>query len=92
MGYQARIEIMLQVAEMLASDEEDIKYRSRLFTREHGKIARETLMEMSRLGDRFRQAAAYGERIMVDEIMGPAGGGPQLGYHRDPAAARRGLR
>lgn len=78
MGYQARIEIMLQVAEMLASDEEDIKYRSRLFTREHGKIARETLMEMSRLGDRFRQAAAYGERIMVDEIMGPAGGGPQL--------------
>ena len=77
-GYEARIAIMLQVAEMLAADEEDIKYRSRLFTREHGKIARETLMEMSRLGDRFRQAAAYGERIMVDETMGPAGAGPQL--------------
>ena len=35
-------------------------------------------MEMSRLGDRFRQAAAYGERIMVDEVMGPAPVGPQF--------------
>ena len=78
MGYQARIDLMRQVAEMLGADEEDIKYRSRLFTREHGKIARETLMEMSRLGDRFRQAAAYGERIMVDEVMGPAPVGPQF--------------
>ena len=78
MGYQARIDLMRQVAEMLGSDEEDIKYRSRLFTREHGKIARETLMEMSRLGDRFRQAAVFGERIMVDEVMGPAPIGPQL--------------
>ena len=78
LGYEARIEIMRQVADMLAADEEDIKYRSRLFTREHGKIARETLMEMSRLGDRFRQAAGYGERIMVDETMGPAPAGPQL--------------
>ena len=78
LGYEARIAIMRQVADMLAEDEEDIKYRSRLFTREHGKIARETLMEMSRLGDRFRQAAAYGERIMVDETMGPAAAGPQL--------------
>lgn len=77
-GYQARIDIMRQVADMLAEDEEDIKYRSRLFTREHGKIARETLMEMSRLGDRFRQAAVFGERIMVDETMGPAPIGPQF--------------
>ena len=78
LGYEARIDIMRQVAEMLSADEEDIKYRSRLFTREHGKIARETLMEMSRLGDRFRQAAAYGERIMIDETMGPAPVGPQF--------------
>ena len=77
-GYRARIDIMRQVADMLAEDEEDIKYRSRLFTREHGKIARETLMEMSRLGDRFRQAAVFGERIMVDETMGPAPIGPQF--------------
>ena len=65
MGYQVKgIDLMLTDSEMLGADEEDIKYRSRLFTREHGKIARETLMEMSRLGDRFRQAAAYGERIV----------------------------
>lgn len=68
-----RAEILRGVADAMQADEEDIKYRSRLFTREHGKIARETLMEMSRLGDRFRQAAAYGERMAADEelIEGP---------------------
>ncbi|MEP3278514.1 MAG: aldehyde dehydrogenase family protein, partial [Stappiaceae bacterium] len=51
---------------------EDVKYRSRLFTREHGKIARETMLEMSRLGDRFMQAADFGERLEKDEeISGP---------------------
>ncbi|MGH1466851.1 MAG: aldehyde dehydrogenase family protein [Cognatishimia sp.] len=36
------------------------------------EIARETLMELTRLGDRFRQAAGYGDRIAVEEeIKGP---------------------
>ncbi len=64
------------IASALTADEEDVKYRSRLFTREHGKIARETLLEMSRLGDRFLLAAAYGERLAIDEVMGPAPVGP----------------
>lgn len=67
-----RADMLRKVAQALTADEEDVKYRSRLFTREHGKIARETLMEMSRLGDRFLQSAAYGDRLAQDEeIKGP---------------------
>ncbi len=76
LGFEKRARILREVAKALAANEEDIKYRSRLFTREHGKIARETLMEMSRLGDRFMQVAAYGERMAIDEAMGPAQAGP----------------
>jgi acyl-CoA reductase-like NAD-dependent aldehyde dehydrogenase len=67
-----RADMLRGVAQALTADAEDVKYRSRLFTREHGKIARETLMEMSRLGDRFMQAADYGARLAKDEkIKGP---------------------
>ncbi|MGR3815767.1 MAG: aldehyde dehydrogenase family protein [Cognatishimia activa] len=78
LGYKARAEKLREIAKALTADEDDVKYRSRLFTREHGKIARETLLEMSRLGDRFMQAAAYGERMAIDEVMGPAEVGPQF--------------
>ena len=78
LGFAERAEKLREIAKALTADEEDVKYRSRLFTREHGKIARETLLEMSRLGDRFLQAAAYGERIAIDEVMGPAEVGPQF--------------
>lgn len=78
LGYQARADKLREIAQALTADEDDVKYRSRLFTREHGKIARETLLEMSRLGDRFLQAAAYGERMAIDEVMGPAEVGPKF--------------
>lgn len=78
LGFQARADKLREIAKALTSDEDDVKYRSRLFTREHGKIARETLLEMSRLGDRFLQAAAYGERMAIDEVMGPAEVGPKF--------------
>jgi acyl-CoA reductase-like NAD-dependent aldehyde dehydrogenase len=78
LGFEERAKRLRDVAKALTADEEDVKYRSRLFTREHGKIARETLLEMSRLGDRFMQAAAYGERMAIDEVMGPAPVGPQF--------------
>ncbi len=72
LSFGERAEILRRIAKLLVADDDDVTYRSRLFTREHGKIARETLMEMSRLGDRFLQAAAYGERIAIDErIEGP---------------------
>ena len=67
-----RAEILRRVAGELAADEDDVSYRSRLFTREHGKIARETRLEMTRLGDRFMQVADYGDRIAIEEeIKGP---------------------
>lgn len=78
LGFAERAKRLREVADALTADEEDVKYRSRLFTREHGKIARETLLEMSRLGDRFRQAAGYGERMAIDEVMGPPAQGPQF--------------
>ena len=78
LGFEERAQRLRQIADALTADESDVQYRSRLFTREHGKIARETLMEMSRLGDRFRQAAGYGERMAVDETMGPPPVGPQF--------------
>lgn len=72
LGFRDRAALLRAVAQKLTADEEDVKYRSRLFTREHGKIARETLLEMSRLGDRFMQAAAFAERMAIDEeIKGP---------------------
>ena len=71
-SFGERASLLRDVAAKLAAEEEDAKYRSRLFTREHGKIARETLMEMTRLGDRFRQVADYGDRIAIEEeIAGP---------------------
>lgn len=71
-SFAERANILRKIAGQLSADQNDIQYRSRLFTREHGKIARETLMEMSRLGDRFMQAADYGDRIAIDEeIAGP---------------------
>lgn len=78
LGFEERARRLREIADALTADEEDVKYRSRLFTREHGKIARETLLEMSRLGDRFRQAAGYGERMGQDEVMGPAEIGPKF--------------
>ncbi len=72
LSFAERADMLRKVAQALTADEEDVKYRSRLFTREHGKIARETLMEMSRLGDRFMQSADYGARLAKDEeIKGP---------------------
>ena len=71
-SHAERADHLRRVADALAADSEDVDYRSRLFTREHGKIARETTLEMTRLGDRFRQVADYGDRIGVDEtIQGP---------------------
>lgn len=70
--YAERADKLRQVAKALTEDEQDVAFRSRLFTREHGKINRETMMEMSRLGDRFLQTAGYAERLAKDEeITGP---------------------
>jgi len=67
-SYAERAARLNRVADFLESGQDDVEYRSRLFCREHGKIIRETHLEVSRLGDRFRTTAAYADRLERDEI------------------------
>ena len=69
LSYGERAAALMRIADQLVADEADVAYRSRLFCREHGKIIKETLLEMTRLGDRFRQSAGYAERLAQDEII-----------------------
>mgnify|MGYP000031157566 FL=1 len=72
-SYTERAVMLNHIADQLVVDKEDLAFRSRLFCREHGKILKETMLEVSRLGDRFRQAAAYADRLEADEKVS---GGP----------------
>ncbi len=72
LSYHERAAMLLKVADAMAADAADVEQRARLFTREHGKILKETHLELSRLGDRFRQVAAYADRLSADEhLQGP---------------------
>jgi acyl-CoA reductase-like NAD-dependent aldehyde dehydrogenase len=72
LSYAERAAQLNRVADLLVGDEAEVDARSRLFTREHGKVRRETLLEITRLGDRFRQTASYSDRLAKDEtISGP---------------------
>lgn len=72
LSYGERADYLNKVADYLVADQDDVEYRSILFTREHGKIRKETLLEMTRLGDRFRLSASYADRLATDEkISGP---------------------
>ncbi len=72
LSYQERAAYLNKIADFLVADEADVKFRSHLFCREHGKVLKETMLEMSRLGDRFRLSAAYAERLATDEeLNGP---------------------
>ena len=62
----------------LTANEDDVSRRSRLFTREHGKIRRETMLELSRLGDRLLSCASYAGRLAEDEELTPAPFGPSF--------------
>ena len=71
-SYGERAALLNRIADELVADEEDVKYRSRLFCREHGKVLKETLLEMTRLGDRFRLTASFADRLAADErLSGP---------------------
>jgi acyl-CoA reductase-like NAD-dependent aldehyde dehydrogenase len=72
LSYEARAALLVKVADLLTADEAEVQARSQLFTKEHGKIRRETLLEITRLGDRFRLSASYAGRLAQDEtIQGP---------------------
>ena len=72
LSYEVRAHHLMRIAEALAADEADVAWRSRLFCREHGKVLKETMLELSRLGDRFRLSASLKDRLAADEeIAGP---------------------
>ena len=72
LSHAQRAGYLTSIADRLTADADDLARRTRLFTREHGKILKEAGMEMSRLGARFTQVAAYAERLAQDErLPGP---------------------
>ncbi|HEX6692379.1 MAG TPA: aldehyde dehydrogenase family protein, partial [Burkholderiales bacterium] len=72
LSYAQRAAYLTQIADALVADQDELAARVRLFTREHGKILKECEIEMSRLGDRFRIAAGYADRLARDDrLPGP---------------------
>lgn len=69
LSYAERGAMLRKVAAAITEDMDEVNARARLFTREHGKVLRETHLEISRLGERFGQSADYGERLACDEII-----------------------
>ncbi len=72
LSYEQRAAYLTKIAAHLTADEAELNARIRLFTHEHGKVLKETGIEMGRLGGRFLQAASYAQRLAADEeIKGP---------------------
>jgi acyl-CoA reductase-like NAD-dependent aldehyde dehydrogenase len=72
LSYAERADYLRKIADYLVADKEDLGYRINLFTREHGKILKESTIEMTRLGDRFLLCAEMAERLAKDdELNGP---------------------
>jgi acyl-CoA reductase-like NAD-dependent aldehyde dehydrogenase len=72
LSYAERADYLRKITEYLVADKEDLDYRISLFTREHGKILKESTIEMTRLGDRFLLCAEMAERLgKDDELNGP---------------------
>ena len=67
LSHQERAAYLLKVADRLVDDKEELDSRIRLLTREHGKILKESTLEMTRLGDRFRLVASLADRLAADE-------------------------
>jgi len=53
LSYAERAERLTAAAAPLAADEMKLQAMIRLFTREHGKVLKESAIEFSRFGDRF---------------------------------------
>ena len=72
LSYAERADYLRKIAAHVTADEAELKSRIRLFTREHGKILKESTMELTRLGDRFIHCAGMAERLAADEeLKGP---------------------
>ncbi len=67
--YQERAAYLERVVEVLTADQADVDHRIALLTAENGKVLREATLEISRLGDRFTQVAAFADRLSEDEAF-----------------------
>ena len=67
LSYAERADYLRKIATHLTADEAELNARINLFTREHGKILKESTIEMTRLGDRFVHCADMAERLAADE-------------------------
>lgn len=69
LSYQQRAEYLNKAAAKLLDDEEDLERRISLFTREHGKLHRESTIENTRIADRLREVATYADRLATDATL-----------------------
>lgn len=72
LSYRERADYLLRIAEALRSDADELKARTLLFTREHGKILREASLELTRLDERFVLTASFADRLAAEtKLAGP---------------------
>ena len=72
LSYTERAAYLVSIAHALRSDADELAARTRLFTREHGKILKEAALELTRLGDRFLLTASYAEKLSNEtQLAGP---------------------
>lgn len=72
LSYVERADYLRKIAAHLTADPAELNARIQLFTREHGKILKESTMELTRLGDRFLYCAEMAERLAADDnLAGP---------------------
>jgi acyl-CoA reductase-like NAD-dependent aldehyde dehydrogenase len=72
LSYHERGAYLQKINEAVVADEGELQDRTKLFTREHGKILKEAGLELTRLGLRFDLVAGYADRLAVDEeLAGP---------------------
>ncbi len=72
LSYHERGAYLQKINEAVVADEGELQDRTKLFTREHGKILKEAGLELTRLGLRFDLVAGYADRLAADEeLAGP---------------------
>jgi acyl-CoA reductase-like NAD-dependent aldehyde dehydrogenase len=69
LSYHERASLLTAAAAPLSADYNRLNELVRLFTREHGKILKESAIEFSRFGDRFAWPIAQAERLAQDQKM-----------------------
>lgn len=65
-GWAERAESLRRIAEVVSKGTEE---RAEILTRENGKLLKESMLEMTRLGDRFIYTAGLAEQLANDQVF-----------------------